>query len=174
MLASWKESYDKTRQHIKKQRHHFTDKSPYSQGYGFASSHVQMRELDRKQSWALPRIDAFELWCWRRLLRIPWTARRSNQSFLKEINPEYSLEGIDAKAEALILWPPDAKRPWCWERLKAGKGRGNRGQNDWMASSNQWTWVWANSRTQWRTGMPPGMLQSMGSQKVRPDLATEQ
>ena len=53
------------------------------------------------------RIDAFELWCWRRLLRVPWTARRSNQSILKEINPEYSLEGLDTEAEALILWPPD-------------------------------------------------------------------
>ena len=82
-----------------------------------------MRELDRKESWELPRIDAFELWCWRRLLRIPWTARRPNQLFLKEINPKYSLEDIDAEAEAPILWPPDVKRPWCWERLKAGGGR---------------------------------------------------
>ena len=123
MLASWKESYDKPRQHIKKQRHHFTNKSPYSPGYGFSSSHVQMRELDRKESWELPRIDAFELWCWRRLLRIPWTARRPNQLFLKEINPKYSLEDIDAEAEAPILWPPDVKRPWCWERLTAGGGR---------------------------------------------------
>ena len=66
------------------------------------------------ESWAVKktvcrRIDAFELWCWRRLLRVPWTARRSNQSILKEINPEYSLEGLNAEAETPILWPPDAK-----------------------------------------------------------------
>ena len=81
------------------------------------------------ESWTIKkakcrRIDAFELWCWRRLLRVPWTARRSSQSILKEISPEYSSEGLMLK-----LWPPDAKnwltkKPWCWERLKAG-GEGN-------------------------------------------------
>ena len=89
----WKESYDQLRQHIKKQRHYFANKGPSSQGYGFSSSHIWMWELDCKESWA-PKIDAFELWCWRRLLRVPWTARRSNQSVLKEISPEYSLEGL--------------------------------------------------------------------------------
>ena len=68
----------------------------------------------RCESWTIKkaerqRIDAFELWCWRRLLRVPWTARRSNQSIVKEISPEYSLERTDAEAEAPILWPPDAK-----------------------------------------------------------------
>ena len=71
------------------------------------------------------RIDAFELWCWRRLLRVPWTARRSNQSILKEISPEYSLEGLMLKLKLQyfghLLRPTDSlKRPWCWERLKAG------------------------------------------------------
>ena len=93
MLAPWKKSYDQTRQHIKKQRHYFDNKSPYSQSYRFSSSHVWMWELDHKESSPL-RIDAFELWCWRRLLRVPWTARRSNQSILKETNPEYLLEGL--------------------------------------------------------------------------------
>ena len=81
---------------IKNHRHHFADKSPYSQSYGFSSSHVGMWKLDHKkaESW---RIDSFELWHWRRLLRVPWTARRSNQSILKEINPEYSLEGLMLK-----------------------------------------------------------------------------
>ena len=69
--------------------------------YGCESWTVKKAELQR--------MDAFELWCWRRLLRVPWTARRSNQSILKEISPEYSLEGLDAEAETLILWPPDAK-----------------------------------------------------------------
>ena len=85
-------SYDKPRQWIKKQRHHFAKKGLYSQSYGFSSSHVQMWELDHKEGWA-PRIDVFELWCWRKHLRVPWTARRANQSTLKELNPEYSLEG---------------------------------------------------------------------------------
>ena len=98
MLAPWKKIYDKPRQHIKKQRHHFVDKGLSSQSYGFSSSHVRMRELDYKEGW-VPRIDAFELWCWRRLLRVPWTARQSNQSILKEINPEYSLEGLMLKLQ---------------------------------------------------------------------------
>ena len=91
-LIPWKKSYDKTRQHIKKQRYYFANKGPSSQGYGFSSGHVWMWELDCKKAvhW---RIDAFELWCWRRLLRVPWTARRSNQSILKDISPGCSLEG---------------------------------------------------------------------------------
>ena len=77
-LAPWKKSYDQPRQHIKKQRHYFASKGPSSQGYGFSSSNVWMWELGYKaEHW---RTDAFELWCWRRLLRVPWTARRSNQS----------------------------------------------------------------------------------------------
>ena len=93
MIAPWKKSYDQPRQHIKKQRHYFADNGPSSQSYVFSSSHVWMWELDHKETerW---RIDAFELWCWRTLSRIPWTARRSNQSILKEISPEYSLEGL--------------------------------------------------------------------------------
>ena len=100
------------------------------------------------------RIDAFELWCWRRLLRVPWTARRSNQSILKEISPEYSLEGLmmlklklqyfGHLIEELTHW----KRPWFWERLKAGKVD-ERGRDGWMASPTQWTWVWVNSRSWW-------------------------
>jgi len=96
MLAPWKKSYDKPRQHIKKQRHSFADKGPPSQSYDFP---VVMYGCE---SWTIKkaehrRIDAFELWCWRRLLRVPWTVRRSNQSILKEISPEYSLEGLMLK-----------------------------------------------------------------------------
>ena len=98
------------------------------------------------------RTDAFELWCWRRLFRIPWTASRSNQSILKEINSEYSLEGLMLKLKFHILatWcekPTLWKRSWCWERLKAGGEGDYRGWDGWMASPTQWTWVWANS---WR------------------------
>ena len=88
------------------------------------------------------RIDAFELWCWRRLLRVPWTPWRSNQSILK-ISPEYSLEGLMLKLKLqyfghLTHW----KRHWCWERLKAGREGDDRGWDGWMASPTQWTWVW--------------------------------
>ena len=93
MLPPWKKSYDKPRQRIKEQKHHFAHKGPSSQGYGFSSV------MYGCESWTIKkaehrRIDAFELWCWRRLLRVLWTARRSNQSILKEISPEYSLEGL--------------------------------------------------------------------------------
>ena len=95
-LTPWKESYDHPRQHIKKQRHHFANKDPYSQSYGFFSSHVRCESWTIKKAECL-RIDAFELWYWRRHLRVPWTARRPNKSILKEISPEYSLEGLMVK-----------------------------------------------------------------------------
>ena len=95
--CSLKKSYDKHRQHIKKQRHYFVNKGPSSQSYGCSSGHVWMRELDCEEKAECQRIDAFELWCWRRLLRVPWTARRSNQCILKEISPGCSLEGVMLK-----------------------------------------------------------------------------
>ena len=121
------------------------------------------------------RTDAVELWCWRRLLRIPWIARRSNQSILKEMNPEYSLEGLMLKLKLQyighLMEPIHWKRPWYWERLRIGEG-GNRGWDGWMASLAQWKWVWAISRRWWRTGKP-GMLQSLESQRFRHDWVTE-
>ena len=92
--CSLEEKLWQTRQHIKKQKH-FANKGLFSQSYGFSSSHVWMWELDYTAKHQ--RIDAFELWCWKRLLRVPWTARRSNQSILKEISSEYSLEGLMLK-----------------------------------------------------------------------------
>ena len=124
------------------------------------------------------RIDAFELWCWRRLLRVPWTARRSNHSILKDMSPEYSLEGLMLKlshSNTLATWcqePTHWKRPRCWKRLKAGGKGNNRGWDGWMATLTQWTWVWVNFRRKWRT-WKPGMLQFMGLQRVGHDLATE-
>ena len=97
MLTPWKESYDQSRQHIKKQRHYFTNKGPSSQSYGFSSSHVWMSESRTIKKAEHQRIHAFELWCWRTLLRAPCTARISNLSILKEISPEYSLEGLMLK-----------------------------------------------------------------------------
>ena len=128
----WKESYDQPRQHIQKQRHYFANKGPSSQGYGFSSGHVWMWELDYKESWA--PIDAFELWCWRRLLRVPWTARRSNQPILKEISPGCSLEGLmlklklqyighlmrrtDSFEKTLMVEKIEGRRRRGWQRMR--------------------------------------------------------
>ena len=95
------------------------------------------------ESWTIKkaehwRTDAFKLWCWRRLLRVSWTAMRSNQSILKEINPEYSLEGLMLKLK-LQYFGYLIQRPWCWERLKTGGEGDNRGWDCWMASPTQWT-----------------------------------
>ena len=112
------------------------------------------------------RIDAFELWCWRRLLTVPWTARRSNQSILKEISPGHSLEELMCwswNSNTLATWCKELthwKRPWCWERLKAGGEGNNRGWDGWMASPTRWTWVWVSSGSLWWTGRP-GVLQTM-------------
>ena len=121
------------------------------------------------------RIDAFELWCWRRLLRVPWTARRSNQSILKEISPGCSLEGLMLKlnSNTLAIWCKEMthlKRPWCWERLRAEGD--DRGWGGWMASPTQWTWVWVDSGSWWWTGRP-GVLQFIASQRVGHDWVTE-
>ena len=123
-------------------------------------------------------VDASELWCWGRLLRVPWTPRRSNQSI--KGNQSWIFVGrTDAEAEAPILWPPDKKnwlirkdQPWCWERLKAGGERDDRGWDGWMASLTLWTGVWVSSGSWWWTGRP-GMLQSMGLQRVGHDWVTE-
>ena len=120
------------------------------------------------------RIDAFELWCWRRPLRVPWTARKSNQSILKEISPEYSLEGLmlNLKPQSFGHLMTHWKRPWCWERLRAGGEGDDRGWDGWMASPTQWTWVWVNSGSWWWTGRP-GVLRFMGSQRVGHEQTTE-
>ena len=133
----------------------------------------------RCESWTIKkaerhRIYAFELWFWRRLLRVPWTARRSNQSILKEISPEYSLEGLilKLKLQTLAIWWEELKRPWCVERLKARGEGDNRGWDGWLASLTRWTWVWVNSGSWWWTGKP-GVLQCTGLQRVRHDWETE-
>jgi len=133
-----------------------------SQSYGFSSGHVCMWEIDYKESWAPKN------WCF-------WTVmlKKTLESPLdcKEIQPVHPkgnqswifIGRTDGKAEAPILWPPShGKRPWGWERLKAGGEGDDRGWDGWMASLTQWTWVWVNSRSRRWTGRP-GVLQSMGS-----------
>ena len=134
------------------------------------------------ESWSVKkaecqRIDAFELWCWRRLLRVLWNARKSNQSILKEISPGCSLKGLMLKLKLKYFgtWCKELthlKRPWCWERLRAGGEGDDRGWDGWMASPTQWTWVWVDSGSWWWTGRP-GVLQFMGSQRVGHNWATE-
>ena len=134
------------------------------------------------ESWTVKKaehrkIDAFELWCWRRLLRVPWTARRSNQSILKQISPgvhwkdwcwSWNSNTSATSCEELTHW----KRPWCWEGLGAGGEGNNRGRDGWVASLTRWAWVWVNSGSWWWTGRP-GVLRFMGSQRVRHKWETE-
>ena len=129
--------------------------------YGCESWTVKKAE-DRK-------IDACELWCWRRLLRVPWTARWSNQSILKEISPECSLEGLMLKLKfqyfGHLMWRADSlEKTVMLGRTQAGE-EGDKGWDGWIASPSQWTWVWVNSGSWWWTGRP-AVLQSMRSQRV--------
>ena len=123
--CSWKKSYDQPRQHIKKQRHHFANKGPSSQSYGFSSSHLWMWELDHKEGWVLKD------WFFRsavleKTLESPWTARRFNQLILKEISPEYSLEGLMLQLKfqyfGYLMWRTDTLE----KTLMLGKIEGRR------------------------------------------------
>ena len=129
------------------------------------------------ESWTIKkaecqRIDAFELWCWRRLLWVPWTAKRSNQSILKEIGPECSLEGLMLKLKLQNFGHLMQRNGSLEKILMLGKIEGRRRRDrewgGWMASLTQWTWVWVGSGSWWWT-RKPGVLQSMGSQRVRHD-----
>ena len=133
-------------------------------------------------SWAIKkaehrRIDAFDLWFWRRLLRVPWTARRSNQSIPSEISPEYSLEGLMLKLKLqyfghLMRRTNSLEKTLMLKMLKAGGKGDDSGWDGWMASLTQWTWVWVSSGSWWWTGKPSVLL-FMGSQRVGHDWATE-
>ena len=140
-------------------------KDPYSQSYGFSFV------MYRCESWIIKktkhwRIDAFELWCWRRLLRVPWTTRRSNQSILKEISPGCSLEGLMLKLKLqyfghLMRSVDSLEKTLMLGRIGGRREGEDRGWDGWMASPTRWTWVWVNSGSWWRTGRP-GVLQFMG------------
>ena len=140
MLAPWKKSYDKPRQHIKKQRHYFATMVCLVKAMVFP---VLMNECE---SWTIKKAEhrriAFELWCWRRLLRVPWTPRGSNQSILKEISPEYSLEGLMLKLKlhyfGHLMWKTDSFEKTLMLGNIEGRRRDGRGWDGWMASLN-WT-----------------------------------
>ena len=172
MLAPWKESYDQPRQHIKKQRHYFANKGLSSQGCGFSSRHVWMWELDYKESWA-PKNWCFWTVVLEKLLKVLWTARRSNQSILKEISPECSLEGLMLKLKLQyfghLMWRTGTfEKALMLGKIEGGSRGDDRGWDGWMASLTQWTWVWVASGSWWRTERP-GVPQSTGSQRVGHD-----
>ena len=137
--------------------------------YGYESWTIKKAEC-----W---RIDAFDLWCWRRLLRVPWTTRRPSQSILKEISPEYSLEELMVKLKLqyfghLMQRTDSFKKTLMLGKIEGGGEGDDRGWDGWMASPTQWTWVWKSSGSWWWTGKP-GVLQSMGSQRVGHNWETE-
>ena len=135
------------------------------------------------ESWTIKkaehqRIDAFELWCWRRFLRVPWTARRSNQSILKEISPECTLEGLMLKLKLqysghLMRRADSFEKTLMLGKIKAGGEGDDRGWDSWLASQTQWTWVWYPSSGSWWWTGRPGVLQSMGLQRVGHNWVTE-
>ena len=166
MLASWKKTCDKPRQHIKKQGCYFADKGPSSQSYGFSSSHVWMWELDHKQTWVLKN------WCFwtvvlETTLESPLDCKEIKPVHLKG-NQSWNSNTLATSCEELTHW----KRPWCWEGLGAGGKGDDRGWDGWMASPTRWMWVWVNSWKWWWTGRP-GVLRFMGLQRVGHDWATE-
>ena len=171
MLAPWEKSHDKPRQNIKNQKHHFTDKSPYKQSYGFSVV------LHGCESWTIKRaegqrINDFKLWSWRRFLRVPWTARRSTQSILKEINLEYSLERLMLKCQYfghlkswLIGKDPDARKDWRQEKRAAeGEMVGWHHQPTDMSLRKLWEIV--KNKEGWRAAIH-------GLQSVGHDLVSE-
>ena len=160
---------------MEKQRHYLANKGLSSQGYGFSSGHEWMWELDFKETW-VPKNWCFQLWYWRRILRVPWTARRANQSILNEISPGYSLEGLMVKLKLQyfghLMWSVDSLEKTLMLGGTRGRTRGRQRMRWLMASPTRWTRVWVNSQRWWWTGRP-GVLRFMGSQRVRHDWATE-
>ena len=170
MLAPWKKNYDQTRQHIKNQRHYLADEGPYSQSYGFSSSHAWIWELDHKKDW-VPKNWWFLTAVLEKTFESPLDCKE-----IKSVNPKGNQPWIftgrtDAETEAPILWLPDAKSWLTGKDPDAGKdGRQEKGTIEdemvGIASPTQWTWVWASTGRWWRTEKL-AVLQSMGSQRVR-------
>ena len=162
MLAPWKKNYDQPRQHITKQRHYFANKGPSRQSYTFSNSHIWVWELDCKESWVLKN------WCFwtvvlEKTLESPLDCKEIHQSILKEISPEYLLEGLMLKLKLqyfghLMQRTDLLEKTLMLGRLKVGGEGDDRGWDGWMALLTWWTWVWASSGSWWWTG-EPGVLQ---------------
>ena len=179
MIASWQEKYDKSRQCVKKQRHYSSDKVCIVKDMLFPVLTYGC------ESWRVRRQNA-KNWClWtvvlERLRKVLWTARRSNQSILKEINSEYSLEGLMLKLKLQylnhLMWKMTHwKSPWCRERMRAEGEDGIRGWNGWMELRMQWTRTWANLEKWWRAGRPATLHHFVRGiwQRVRHHWVTEQ
>ena len=174
MLAPWKKSYDQSKKHIKKQRYYFADKDPSSQSYDFASSHVWMWELDHKESWTLKN------WCfWTVILEMTLESSLDCKEIKAVNHNRKSILNIHWKdwcwswsSNSLTIWCEELahlKRPWWWERLKAGGEGDDRGWDGWLASLTQRTWVWTSSRSWWWTESP-----GMGLQRAGHDWVTKQ
>ena len=173
--APWKKSSDQTRQHIKKQRLLPTKvhlvKAMVSPVIMYG---CEVWTIEKAEHW---RIDAFELWYWRRLLIVPWTIRRFNQSILKEISPGCSLKGLMSKLKLryfghLMGRADSFEKSLMLGKIKAGREGDDRGWDGWMTSLTQWLWVWVDFRSWWRKGRP-GVPQSMGLQRVGHDWASK-
>ena len=156
----------------------FLEQGPSSQGYGFSNSHVWMWELDYKENWA-PKNLCFWTAVLEKTLESPLGCKEVQPVHPKGDQSWVFIGGTNAEAETpiniLATWCEELthlKRPWCWERLKAGGEGDGRGWGGWMAPLTQWTWVWVNSGSWWWTGRP-GVLQSMGSQRVGHNWVTE-
>ena len=153
---------------ILKSRHYFANRGTSSQGYGFSYSHVWMWELDYKESWA-PKNWRFWTVVLEKTLESPVDCKEIQPVHSEGDQPWVLIGRSDVEAETPILWATwceeltHLKRPWCWERLRAGGEGDDRGWDGWMASPTRWTWVWVDSRSWWWTGRP-GVLQFMGSQ----------
>ena len=171
-LIPWKKSYDHPRQHIKKQRHSFADKGP---SHGFSSGHVWMWELDCEESW-VPKNWCFWTVVWRSLLRVPWTARRSNQSILKEISHEYSLEGLMLKLKLqyfghLMQRTDSLKKTLILGKIEGGRRRGR--QRRWLDGITDSMDVSLSKLWELVITGKAGVLQSVGSQRIRQDWVTD-
>ena len=171
MIAPWEKSYDKPRQHIQKQRYYFANKCPSSQGYFpvvmYGCEIWTVKKAEHR------RIDAFELWCWRRLLRVPWTARRSNQSILKEVNPGISLEGMMLKLKLqyfghLMRRVDSLEKTLMLEGI-VGRRRRGRPRMRWLDGIMDSMDVSLSELREMGWTGTPGVLRFMGSQRVGHD-----
>ena len=174
MPAPWRKGCDKIRQHIKRQRHPFADKVHLVKANGFPSSHAWMWQwtIKKAEHW---RIDAFEVWFGERCLRVSWIARRSSQSILKEINPEYSLQGLMLKLQYFghLIWRVESFEKTLMLRMIEGRRRKGGQRMRWLDGITSLMDTSLSKLREWWSMGKPGVLQSLGLKTVGHDLVTE-